>query len=534
MADNEHPSEMVSKTYLGFDFSTQRVKTIVINDNQEILHEADVQFDNDLPEYRTHGGINAHKDGMTVTAPTIMWVKALDMLMDKLRVSGADFSLVAAISGTGQQHGSVYWRVGARDTLKNLQPEKFLHDQMAMAFSITDSPVWMDSSTTLQCRNLEEKLGGAQNLADITGSRAYERFTGSQISKIYEKRKEAYKHTERISLVSSFACSIFLGDYAPIDLADGSGMNLLDINTKSWSQECLDACAPDLREKLGEAVPAHTNLGPVSAYFVDRYGFSPECAVIAFTGDNPASLAGMSLREGDIALSLGTSDSLFLWLKEPKPKLEGNILINPVDSEDYMGLLCFKNGSITRERIRDECSNGSWDIFNQLLDMTPRGNFGNIGMYYDHMEITPALKGVFRFNKSDDAVPRFTSHEVEVRALVEGQFLSKRVYAENLGYKIDSRTRVLATGGASNNLSLLQVLSDVFNAAVYVMDIANSASLGCAYRAKHGLLEGKFKDVIKAPDFKLACNPNTDAAQIYEPMVEKFRNLEECLVAGKK
>ena len=40
--------------------------------------------------------------------------------------------------------------------------------------------------------------------------------------------------------MSSFAASLFLGDYAPIDLSDGSGMNLLDITTRSWSSKCLD------------------------------------------------------------------------------------------------------------------------------------------------------------------------------------------------------------------------------------------------------------------------------------------------------
>jgi len=29
--------------------------------------------------------------------------------------------------------------------------------------------------------------------------------------------------------------SIFIGKYAPIDTSDGSGMNLLDINTKKWN-----------------------------------------------------------------------------------------------------------------------------------------------------------------------------------------------------------------------------------------------------------------------------------------------------------
>ncbi|KAG7169488.1 xylulose kinase-like [Homarus americanus] len=537
MTDADLTTKMTSnepKNYLGFDFSTQQVKAAVVNDRLEVLQEAAVQFDNDLPEYRTHGGVQVRGDGETVTAPTIMWVKALDMLMDKLRVAGADFSTVAAISGTGQQHGSVYWRTGASRTLSEVQPERFLHEQLAMVFSITESPVWMDSSTTAQCRDLETAVGGAQKLVDITGSRAYERFTGSQIAKVYKNRKEAYSNTERISLVSSFACSLFLGHYAAIDLADGSGMNLLDINTKEWSQQCLDGCAPGLAEKLGKPVPASEKLGTVSSYFVDRYSFNPDCAVIAFTGDNPSSLAGMCLERGDVAVSLGTSDTLFLWLDTPRPQLEGHVLVNPVDSNAYMALLCFKNGSLTREKIRNECADSSWDIFNQLLDMTPRGNFGNVGIYYFMREIIPDLEGVFRYNKADESVSRFTSREVEVRALIEGQLLAKRVYAEKLGFHIDSKTRVLATGGASNNNSLLQVLADVFNSPVYTMEVANSACLGSAYRAKHGLVGGDFQDVIKKQDFKLVCKPHSDADKVYTPMVERFQHLETSLLAAKK
>jgi xylulokinase len=47
-----------------------------------------------------------------------------------------------------------------------------------------------------------------------------------------------------------------------------------------------------LKEKLATAVASHTSVGCISNYFVERYGFDPQCRVIAFTGDNPASLAG--------------------------------------------------------------------------------------------------------------------------------------------------------------------------------------------------------------------------------------------------
>lgn len=108
------------------------------------------------------------------------------------------------------------------------------------SFAIKDSPIWMDSSTSEQCCKLEQAVGGPQELADITGSKAYERFTGNQIAKIYHKKQAAYDECERISLVSSFLASLSIGDYAPIDYSDGSGMNLMNIYTKSWDPVCLE------------------------------------------------------------------------------------------------------------------------------------------------------------------------------------------------------------------------------------------------------------------------------------------------------
>ena len=47
--------------------------------------------------------------------------------------------------------------------------------------------------------------------------------------------------------------------------------------------------------------------------------------------------------------------------------------------------------------------------------------------------------------------------EEEVRAVIESQFMSRRLYAEKLGFVINKETRMLATGGASSNTAILQV-----------------------------------------------------------------------------
>ena len=146
-----------------------------------------------------------------------------------------------------------------------------------------------------------------------------------------------------------------------IDWSDAGGMNLLDIQTKEWNVDLLAAAGDNLAEKLGAPVSPNTVVGTVSEYMQERsvenqfqlsqrlwiartsvmfswdvflkknnklsslsktltfdvkslctsnahrYGFPSECIIGAFTGDNPSSLAGLAMREGDIGLSLGRS-----------------------------------------------------------------------------------------------------------------------------------------------------------------------------------------------------------------------------------
>lgn len=72
--------------------------------------------------------------------------------------------------------------------MKNLDPSKQLAEQLQLAFAIEQSPIWQDASTTTECRALEESVGGAEALAKLTGSKAYERFTGNQIAKVKQNR----------------------------------------------------------------------------------------------------------------------------------------------------------------------------------------------------------------------------------------------------------------------------------------------------------------------------------------------------------
>ncbi|XP_067616269.1 xylulose kinase isoform X2 [Eurosta solidaginis] len=489
-----------------------------------------------------------------------MWVKAVDIVLDHMVMQGSDLSTVAAIGGSAQQHGSLYWSHHGIHTLKNLDPEKFLHVQLDdSAFTVKRTPIWMDSSTEKQCIEMETAIGGRTKMVSITGSKCYARFTGPQIRKIYQERPHVYEETKRISLVSSFLASVFLCDIAPIDYGDASGMNLFDIKMKNWSAQCLNACAPDLYERLGKPVPTSTIIGNVGNFFVHRFGFPVDCKVTAFTGDNLSALSGMVVEQDCLVMSLGTSDTLIMNLKEQVHLEGGHVLCHPTELNHFMGLLCFRNGSLVRDDFNKTEANCDWAKFNELLDSTPRGNHGNMALHLRSVEIIPNIKGVLRWNRnnsrkskeSSKGVQKFLSPQTEVRALIEGQMIHKRAVAEDMGFHFGRNTKIIATGGASVNKSILQVISDVFNATVFVQNKSEAALFGAAFRAKYALYLNSFKNVngtyyeesligkestrpLSYRDYiiqyiphhlQLLCEPSKDCDQIYSPMLERYRDM---------
>jgi xylulokinase len=549
----------VGSTYLGFDLSTQGLKATAIDSTtREIVMNTQLNFDTDLPHHGTEGGA-IKRGGNVVNAPTIMFVEALDMLLARMADEHFDFGTVQAISGSGQQHGSVYWREGAAATLGSLAPGK-LAPQLAGAFSFPDSPIWMDSSTAAQCAALEASLGGAQATASLTGSRAYERFTGNQIAKLGAANAGAYAATERISLISSAMPSILAGRYAAVDATDGAGMNLTDLRADggagtAWAAAALAAFdeqigggagAPGgaLAGKLGAApVPAYEEVGKVAGNLVATYGFNPGCRVIAWSGDNPNSVAGLGMiKPGDIGVSLGTSDTIFgiTAAGDSAPGLEGHVFPSPIDPASHMVMLCYKNGSRCRESVRDRVAGADWDRFANLVAHAPVGNGGAMGFFFDEPEITPDVKEAGRscFEAgSDDAAASFADGSTEARAVLEGQFLSMRLHAEGLGIPAK---RIIVTGGASKNPTITQVLADVFGVDVLAVDQPDSASLGAAYRAMQGDKIADAKEFVSFSDavgdlasaYTKVAEPSAEAHACYSAMLPRYKLLEDKVVSA--
>ncbi|CAF1125615.1 unnamed protein product [Adineta steineri] len=543
---NEKSSQ---RLYLGLDLSTQQLKGIVIDEQLQTIAEEAISF-NDKSLLTHHvqpnGFIVDKDDKRCITTPVFVFLEAIDVLFQKLHDQKKfDLSNIVGISGCGQQHGSVYWKTKTElESLKNFNKEKTLSlvDILQSSFSRIDCPIWMDSSTTDECQMIEKAVGNAQNLFQITGSKAYERFTGSQIMKVARKTSDVYEQTERIQLISNFLASILLGEYAPIDLSDGSGMNLLDIRQHKWSKECLNTCGKDLEEKLSEKlVYPRTALGTIAKYFVERYGFNSQCQIVSCTGDNPSSYYALASDPKTVVISLGTSDTVMASIPAsamPKEALDGHLLVNPLtanpESNLLMLLLCFKNGSLVRERVREEIAAKDWQAMSKLLGETTPSNNGFIGYFYDDHEILPQnIQGRFYFNKDGQQINDLEAI-YKARAVLEGQCLAKRLYLQKANVDLNNSVdRIVVTGGASANTDLLQILADVFGKTVYTALAPNSGALGGALRAID-VINQKPNSTSSTVECLVAAQPRNEFTAIYNEMLTGYAKLEDKIVKGIK
>jgi xylulokinase len=506
--------------FLGLDSSTQSLTAVIIDPtNGTITCQMAVNFGKDLSHFQSPNGFIPDGPDGEVHANPLMWVEALDLLFTRLSTE-TDLSRIRAIGGSGQQHGSVYLDASFDQRLATLDPSKPLTPQIAPALSRATSPIWMDTSTSAECREIAKGIGGNKKLCQITGSNATERFTGPQIRRFSKTDPLAWSHTSHVHLVSSFIASILSGTSMPIDYGDGAGMNLLDIAKLEWHPRLLEITAPDLAPKLLPPQSATSFQGTISPYFSEKFRLPVDCRICPFTGDNPASLVGMGASSpGNVVISLGTSDTLFAAMPDPltDPNGWGHVFGNPAGG--FMSIIVFRNGSLAREALRDSLEL-DWSAFEKEALAATKPSAGmNLMLPFFAPEITPR----FDFSEPFMDFQEEPTPELEVRALLEGQFLNMRLHSEWMGVK---PSRLLLTGGASKNDGIAQMAADVFQAPVERIEVSNSAALGAALiaaaAAGHDLAE--LQNIFCRVSGQ-SLQPDRALEDLYEDTLDDFSDL---------
>ena len=464
--------------FLGLDCSTQSLSALIIDAREgSILSEVSVNFETDLPHYQTSSGfVHGDLPGEVFSDP-LMWVEALDLLLTRLVESGADLSAIESISGSGQQHATVYLNDHFNSTLAGLQSASCLKDQLAPCLSRSLSPIWMDSSTAQECQEIASAIGGNDELCRRTGSTATQRFSGAQIRRFSKLSPEEWQDTAHVHLNSSFLASLLAGKSVSIDNGDGAGMNLMNLESGDWDAEIVNITAESLADKLPSLKPSATIAGDISPYFVDKYQFNPEAKVVLWSGDNPCSLVGMGAASpGKMVISLGTSYTLFAAMEKPvtDPSGFGHVFGNPCGK--FMSLICFSEGALALEKLRSEL-NITWDQFSEAA---------------------------------------LSQQQSPIRSLLDKQFLDMKAHSAWMG---ESPTTIYVTGGASQNQGICQTIANIFESNVQRMSTSSSAGLGASMRAAHATGDFSLDDLEKkftVPDSKSTIAPDPEAVKTYQ------------------
>jgi xylulokinase len=349
---------------LGLDASTQSMSAVLLDiDAGKVLWSKSLAYRDDV---RLSGYGFEHdtliippREAGEAEQPPRLFIAALDAILNELAESGYDVSAIAAINTSAQQHGHVYLNGNAETVFRSLHDAGSaavpLTRRLVDVFSYGGAPIWKTANTAAEAEHIRARVGEAA-IVERIGSDMPLRFSAAIYRKVARHYPEAYSATRRISLLSSLVPAILAGDCAvPVDFGNACGTGLMNYRTRAWDEAVLDAAAHDLPggpRALADKLPAIAHplatVGRIALYFREKFGFDPDCRIIAGSGDN---LQSKVLASGDL-LSLGTSFVYMISTRSGRVNARGvaNAMYDALGRPFYLG--CRTNGALTWDRLR--------------------------------------------------------------------------------------------------------------------------------------------------------------------------------------
>lgn len=492
--------------FIGLDSGTQSTKAIVTNpENGDVLAQASVKYGLlDLPP----GHLEQHPD---------TWIEAVDEAISScLEQIGSRRSGIRGIGVSGQQHGLV-------------------------ALDANDRPVraaklWCDTSTAAECRWLEERFGGPEGLIARSGNAIPPGFTAPKILWLKNHEPENFARTASVLLPHDYI-NFHLTGVKRMEYGDASGTGLLDVRTRQWCRELIDAIDPrvhDLLPPLGSSLERH---GELREELRERWGLPKGVVVSAGGGDNMMGAIGTgNVAPGVVTASLGTSGTLYACAAEPVIDPRGEVAAFCDSADQWLPLVCTMNVTVLTEAVRGLFQ---WDhaTLEQHLNQAPAGADGLTFLPYLNGERTPNLPGgtgVLHGLRTHNFTPAHLA-----RAAVEG-VTAGLAYGlgrfRELGVTV---SEIRLTGGGSQSPAWRQIAADIFGVPVVCLSTAEGAGLGAALQAAFVALREAGEKVSLAditaravrPEESTRRLPDEGKRDLYGKLLEKQTALTRSLSA---
>ena len=263
--------------YIGIDLGTSAVKLLLMDGEGKILNVVSREYPLMFPE-----------PGWSEQDPDA-WIRETWTGIREL-TAGFDRAQIAGIGAGGQMHGLVVLDENDR--------------------VIRPAILWNDGRTAGEVDFLNNEIG-KKELSAMTANIAFAGFTAPKLLWMKKNEPENFARIRKIMLPKDYVNYRLSGVHCT-DYSDASGMLLLDVKNKCWSQKMLNICGIS-EEQMPKLFESYQPVGTILPAVAEELGLPASVVVAAGAGDNAAAAVGTgTVGEGGCNISLGTSGTIFI------------------------------------------------------------------------------------------------------------------------------------------------------------------------------------------------------------------------------
>ena len=490
------------KQYLiGIDIGTSGTKAVLFDTDGRTIASASAEYPMEQPA-----------NGLAEENPEDWWNAAKTTL--KAVTAKAEDGKIVGIGLSGQMHSLVMLDKGNH--------------------VIRPAILWCDQRTKVECAEIEA-IVGREKLIEITGNPAMPAFTASKIMWVKKHEPQNYARCAHILLAKDYIRFRLTGEYAS-EVSDASGMQLLDLRHRCWSEEICSLLGVDI-----SLLPTVRESPEISGYITEEAakdtGLPVGLPVAGGAGDNAAAAIGTGvIHPGKAFTTIGTSGVIFTPTEQPTIDFGGRIhtfCAAIPDTWHVLGTTQAAGLSLSwfRKHFARDLS------YKEIDERAQRITIGCEKLIYLPFlmgERTPILdsdaRGVF-FGLS----PIHTRDHL-ARAVIEGvSFSLYSCYEVFSEIGIDINDMILCGGGGKSPF-WQQMLADVYDAPISTMASDEAAALGvailggCAAGIYSSVEEGCLRTVRK----QITLSPRKTEHHLYLRYYEIYRSLYPALKAEYK
>lgn len=403
---------------------------------------------------------------------------------------------------------------------------------------LTPVITWADNRSEAWAHKIKDEWNGHE-IYKRTGTPIHPMSPLSKITWLVNEYPEIASKTKKYIGIKEYIFKKFFDQYV-VDYSLASAMGMMNLHTLDWDEEALTV-AGITKAQLSILVPTTKQFTNCNAKLAKQIGINPQTPFIIGASDGVLSNLGVNaIKEGEIAVTIGTSGAIRTIIDKPKTDVKGRIFCYALTEHHWVIGGPVNNGGMIFRWIRDEFASSEIetakrlgiDPYEVLTKIAERVRPGADGLLFH-----PYLSGERAPLWNPDVRGSFfgltMSHKKEhmIRAALEGVIYNLyTVYLALLECMESPVTRIQATGGFSRSEIWRQMMADIFESDVVVPESYESSCLGACILGLYATGKiNSFEIVAEMIGDTYKHTPREEAVKEYRQLLPIFIRLSRLL-----